>query len=126
LNPPPTREGLIVMRFNQCLAIVALVLAGCAANPEIEGGDTLAPAATPTAADAEPQASAAVTPDLVVDVNDLAARAAAPIICRDMLKPNSNVIVRQCLTEADWKRYRTVEARKAAQIVRMMQGGGYR
>jgi hypothetical protein len=117
------------MRFNQCLVIVALVLVGCATNPELEGGDTLASAAlaaTPTAADAEPQASAAVTPDLVVDVNDLAARAAAPIICRDMLKPNSNVIVRQCLTAADWKRYRTVEAQKAAQIVRMMQGGGYR
>jgi hypothetical protein len=109
------------------LAFAGLVVAGCAANPELESSNAAAsvvPAAT--AADARPEAAAAVTPDLVVDVKDLAARAPSPIICRDMLKPNSNVIVRQCLTEPDWKRYRAAEAQRAAQLVRMMQGGGYR
>jgi hypothetical protein len=115
------------MRFKPCLAFAALVLAGCAANSELEDVGTLASAApAATAADATSQASGAVTPDLVVDVNDLAARAPAPVICRDMLRPNSNVIVRQCLTEADWKRFKTAEAQRAAEIVRMMQGRAYR
>jgi hypothetical protein len=116
-----------VERFKQCLALAALVVAGCAAQRELEVSNTVPSFAAPaTATDAGPRAATAVTPDLVVDVNDLAARAPAPVICRDMLKPNSNVIVRQCLTEADWKRFKTAEAARAAQIVRMMQGGGYR
>lgn len=115
------------MRFKQCLTLAALVLAGCAANSELEDGDTLASAApAATAADATSQASAAVTPDLVIDVNDLAARAPAPVICRDVLRPNSNVIVRQCLTQADWKRFQTAEAQRAGEIVRMLQGRAYR
>jgi hypothetical protein len=116
-----------MVRFKLYLALAVLVLAGCAANPEIEEGDTLASAApAATVADATPRSSTAVTPDLVVDVNDLAARAPAPVICRDMLRPNSNVIVTQCLTEAGWKRYKTAEARRAGEIVRMMQGRVYR
>jgi hypothetical protein len=115
----------MVVRFNQYLAIAALVLAGCASNPDLEEGGTVASAAPATRAG--PQASAAaVTPDLVVDVNDLAARAPAPVICRDMLRPNSNVIVRQCLTQADWKRFKIAEAQRAAEIVRMMQGRAFR
>ncbi len=123
----PVCEEVVVGRFKQCLALAVWVLAGCAANPELDDGGTLvstAPAAA--AADATPQGSAAVTPDLVVDVNDLAARAPAPVICRDMLERNSNVMIRRCLTEAAWKRYKNAEAQHAASIVRMLQGGAYR
>jgi len=116
-----------VVPFKQYLALAALVVAGCAANPELESGDTVVSAALAgSATNAAPRAGAAVTPNLVVDVNDLAARAPAPVICRDMLKPNSNVIVRQCMTAADWKRYSTAEAEQAGAIVRMLQGGAYR
>ena len=115
------------MQFKQFVALVACVLTGCTANRDLGDGGAPAPIATASVVTSSPpQGAVAVTPDLVVDVNDLAARAAAPIICRDLLKPNSNVIVRQCLTEADWKRYKNAEAQKAAQIVRMMQGGAYR
>jgi hypothetical protein len=113
-----------VVRFKLYLALAALVVAGCAANPEIESGASAALAGSAT--NAAPRAGAAVTPNLVVDVNDLAARAPAPVICRDMLKPNSNVITRQCMTEADWKRYKIAEAANAAEIVRTLQGGAYR
>lgn len=113
--------------FKQSLALAALVLAGCAANPPLESRNTVASTALArSATNAAPRAGAAVTPNLVVDVNDLAARAPAPVICRDMLKPNSNVITRHCMTEADWKRYKNAEAQHAASIVRMLQGGAYR
>ena len=116
-----------MVRFKQCMALAALVLAGCAASPELEDGVTLA-SATPAAraTDATPQASAAVTPDLVVDVSDLAARNPPLVICRDLLQRNSNVIVRQCMTEAQWKRFKQIEAQEAAAIVRGLQGGAYR
>ena len=115
------------MRFKQCMALAALVLAGCAVSPELGDGGTLV-SATPgaTATDAAPQASSAVTPDLVVDVSDLAARNPPLVICRDLLQRNSNVILRQCLTEAQWKRFKQLEAQEAAAIVRGLQGGAYR
>ena len=116
-----------MVRFKLYLALAALVVAGCAANPETESGDTVASAALAgSATNAAPRAGAAVTPNLVVDVNDLAARAPAPVICRDMLKPNSNVITRRCMTEGDWKRYQNAEAQNAASLVRQLQGGAYR
>jgi len=127
VNLPPTREGLIVVRLKPYMTLAALVLVGCAANPELESGDTVASTALAgSTTNAAPRAAAAVTPNLVVDVNDLAVRAPAPVICRDMLKPNSNVITRQCMTEADWKRYKNAEAQHAASLVRMLQGGAYR
>lgn len=116
-----------MVRFKLCLILAALVLAGCAANPELQSGATLASTALAgSATNAALPAGAAVAPNLVIDVNDLAARAPAPVICRDMLKPNSNVITRQCMTEADWKRYKYAEAEHAASIVRMLQGRAYR
>jgi hypothetical protein len=66
-----------------------------------------------------------VTPDLVVDVNTLAARAAEPVICREVLKQGSNVHVVYCLTRADWRRYRRAEADEAEDLTRAMQSGSY-
>jgi hypothetical protein len=113
-------------RFKQCLAVAVLVLASGAAHvaaAQEANPSPAAPAATPSATRSEP--SAAVTPDLVVDVNQLAARAPEPAICREVLKQGSNVHVIYCLTRADWRRYRRAEADDAEEFVRALQGGTY-
>lgn len=114
-----------MVRFRFFLALAALLVASCAAAPELDQAaastELTQPATTTTAS-----AASSVTPNLVVDVNDLAARAGAPIICREMLKQSSNVVTTQCMTAADWKRFERREAQEAAEIVRMLQGSRYR
>ena len=65
-------------------------------------------------------------PVKVVDAAELIAREPPRVICREILKPNSNVHVLQCLTAENWKIWDRAEARNAAAIVRMMQGNPYR
>ena len=117
-------------RFKPCIALVTLLAAGCAGTSEFAGGDRAqdeAQATTPAAPAAAPAAagSAAASP-AVVDVNALVAATPAPLICRQMLKPNSNVIITPCLTAADWKLYQRRQEQNSQELVRMMQGGGYR
>jgi hypothetical protein len=93
--------------------------AGCAGSRE-NLADTTVPAA-------EPEAVAAARPTttpLTVDGNALAQRGV--ITCREILKPNSNVHINQCMTAEDWRRWERLEAQRAAELVRMMQGGRYR
>ena len=115
-------------RYLQCLALVVLLLSGCAGAPQRDAASAPAPATEPAAAapSGAPTAAAVVTPNLIIDVNDLAARAPAPFICRDVLKQGSNVLVRQCMTEANWKFYRRRDAQQAAELTRMLQGSHYR
>jgi hypothetical protein len=78
------------------------------------------------AAVAEADDSGAVVPDTIVDANELVARTPPPVICRQMLKQGSNVIIQQCMTAKDWKLYERREALEAQSFVRMLQGGAYR
>ena len=104
------------------VALATLLVAGCAAAPEVaeQTPTTVAPIAVAESA------VAAVVPDAVLDIEELNASTSPPVICRDMLKPNSNMHERRCMTEADWKVYERVAARRAEELTRMLQGGLYR
>jgi hypothetical protein len=78
-----------------------------------------APAAEQAAAPAaEPTAAGAVT---VVDGNQLAARSADTLLCRDLLVRGSNQMRRMCGTAEQWKLYERREADAAGEMVRRMQ-----
>jgi hypothetical protein len=109
-----------MVRFKQCFAVAVVALVGAVAHAQqSQDGDASA------AKTERRQQSGAVTPDLVVDVNQLAARAPDPVICRDVLKQGSNTHVIYCLTRADWRRYKRIEADEAEDFVRALQGGTY-
>jgi len=116
-------------KFYVALAAVALA-AGCAAAPERaaengvagEPAQEAAGAATTTARGAA--VADTVTPSLAIDAIDPAPE--SRVTCREMLKQGSNVIITQCMTLADWKRFERRQARDAQEIVRMLQGGAYR
>jgi hypothetical protein len=115
-------------RFRPCIVLSVLLAAGCAGAPEVadEATPPLAVASTtPAVANAAP-ASSSADGVLVVDVNELAAATPPPLICRQMLKQNSNVIITRCLTEENWKRFYRQEALEAQEIVRMLRGSKYR
>ena len=131
--------------IKACVALVTLLAASTFANSQ-EVADEAPAAATPAAEEAPvaptpvaeeiPAASssgepvlAAADPDApvkVVDAAALIARDPPPVVCREMLKRNSNVHILQCLTAEQWKIYQRAEAADAARIVRMMQGNPYR
>lgn len=110
--------------MSRAKAYVALVMmlaaAGCASGPEVADEAPAAPAV------AASNGSSTVVPDAVVDANELVARTPPPVICRQMLKQGSNVIIEQCMTERDWKLFERRQAQDAAEIVRMLQGSRYR
>ena len=101
-------------------AWVVLLVSACA------GARQSAPVDLAAAPSAVPADLAPITPDLIVDANELIARQPTPPICRDVLRQNSNVIVTRCMSAADWKTYERREAREAEAVVRMLQGGHYR
>ena len=107
------------------VVLAALLAAGCASSPEVadEAPAAAAFAATSGAGTAAPSS---VVPNTVVDANELIARTPPPVICKEILKPGSNVHIQQCMTADNWKRYERYEAQNAAELVRMMQGGAYR
>ena len=117
--------------FKVYVALATLLAAGCARGPEVADVAAAAPAiaataATPAATTGGETAAldaATIVPDRIVDANDLVARTPAPVICREMLKQGSNVIVQQCMTEENWKRFERQQAREAQEFVRMLQNG---
>jgi len=115
------------MRRSQAVVVLAtMLIAGCASAPEVEGARfAAASAAAPAESPAAPP-SAAIVPDTILDANDLVARTPARPICRDVLKPGSNVHVKRCMSAADWKVWDQIEAKQAGELTRMMQGGKYR
>jgi hypothetical protein len=117
-------------RVVACVALLTSALAtGCAGNRE-NRVDATAAAATPTApavttlaaAPAAEQAApgAGVT---VIDGNQLAARSADTLLCRDLLVRGSNQMRRMCGTAEQWKLYERREAQAAGEMVRRMQQG---
>jgi hypothetical protein len=111
--------------------LTSALASGCAGNRE-NLADTataaLVPAATAVAAapvaQAAPDQAATSQAAKVVDGNQLAQRSALTPICRDMLRPGSNVLVRRCMTAAQWKAYQRQEAQQAGELVRSLQRGG--
>ncbi len=115
------------MRPTQAYAVLALLLAAvCASGPEVaDEAGIAAPALVATPSSSSPVAGT-VVPDTVIDANELIASTPAPPICREVLKPNSNVHERRCMSAEHWKLWERAEAQRAAEIVRMMQGSAFR
>lgn len=114
--------------FKPCVALGVLLAAGCAGAPEIADEAAPPPAVASTTPVVANTAAATSSTDgvLVVDVNELAAATPPPLICREMLKQNSNVIVTQCGTAEQWKTFYRREEEDARATVRMLQGSHYR
>ena len=115
------------MRPTEAYVVVAMLLAaGCASSPEVADEAAIAaPALAATPSSAGPTAGT-VVPDTVIDANELIANTPAPPICREVLKFNSNVHERRCMSAEHWKQWERAEAQRAAEIVRMMQGSAFR
>lgn len=112
----PARAGPAVL--------AALLLAACASTPSEEvARDDSKPDAIASESRAPPSAPV-VTPSRTVDANQLARLPA--IVCRDVLKPGSNVLITQCMTVEGWKAYERREADQAEETVRMLQGSRFR
>ncbi len=109
-----------------CLALLTSALtAGCAGNRENVAATEPA-AAAPTVVTVAAAAAAPAAPGqapTVVDGNQLAARAAATPICREVLRRGSNVHVTECRTAEQWRIYQRAEAEAAGELVRRMQRG---
>jgi hypothetical protein len=113
------------------VVLAALVAAGCASDPQVatETAPTEAIAtAAPTLATAPSPTTtgSAAVPDAVLDANALIASTPPRQICRDMLRPNSNVRQRTCMSAEQWQIYDRAEAQRAGELVRTWQGGAYR
>lgn len=104
----------------------SVLAAGCAGSRGnlAETGTTAPPPAPTAAAESAPESAAAAQPNTIVDGNALAQRTLP--ICREILRPGSNVIITQCMSAENWKAYERREEREAQEIVRMLQGGRYR
>lgn len=119
------------------VVLAALIAAGCASNPEVatesDAAAAVATAAPPLAAAASPATagsatagSATAAPDTVIDANELIASTPPRPVCREMLRPNSNVRQTYCMTAEQWQIYDRAEAQRAGELVRTFQGGAYR
>jgi hypothetical protein len=113
-------------RIKAYVALAALLAAGCTSTSEVADEAAVAAPAVAATQSAAGGAPSTIVPDTVVDANEIIARTPPPVICKEILKPGSNVHVRQCMTAENWKRYDRYEAQNAAELVRMMQGGLYR
>jgi type V secretory pathway adhesin AidA len=125
-------------RVLYCLLLLTSALAaGCAGSRDNLAADT-APAATPAvavAAAATPvtavaasvaqaaPADGAAPATTMVDGNQLAARSADTLLCRELLVRGSNQIRRMCGTTEQWRVYERREAQAAGEMVRRMQQG---
>jgi hypothetical protein len=108
------------------VVLAALLIAGCASSPEVADEAPAAAPAVAASSSSEDASSGAIVPNTVVDANEIIARTPTAPICREILRPNSNVHERRCMSAEHWKLWDQAEAQRAAQIVRMMQGNPYR
>ena len=53
-----------------------------------------------------------VVPNTVVDANELVARTPPPVICKEILKPGSNVHIQQCMTADELETLRALRSAK--------------
>ena len=128
------------------VVLAALVATGCARAPDAAVEAAVSPATAAPSATAAPPAtavpaanatasaapgaesagSAVVIPDAVIDANELVANTPARPVCREVLRPNSNVRTKQCMSAEAWELYDRAEAQRAGELLRTWQGGRYR
>lgn len=110
--------------FKLCVALTTALAAACASTPNPPTASAGAQAAlVAEAAERAPGAELESSEVLVVDASNQ--DPGSVISCREMLKPASNVIVTQCMSENDWKRYKRQQEIWAQQQLRRMQGSGF-
>ncbi len=92
------------MRPTKAYVVLAMLLAaGCASSPEVADEAAIAaPSLAALPSSASPSAGT-VVPDAVIDANELIASTPAPPICREVLRPNSNVHETLCMSAEHWK-----------------------
>jgi|GEM_PF-6136008 hypothetical protein len=102
-----------------CCSICILVpfLASCAASPKEAASEVLR---APT----EPETAAVATSAPVVDLSKQSANAVENTgqVCKEILKPNSNMIINVCGTPAQWKVFKAAQERQAQEFLSRMQG----
>jgi len=103
------------------IVLLAALAAACASAPP-ETSEVAAAATVPTA-DAT-ALTAAATDAVVLNAEEF--DPGSEVVCADMLKTGSNVIVRRCLSRRDWKRFEQMQAQQAQELLRTWQGGAYR
>jgi hypothetical protein len=109
-------------KYKSLAALLTMMLAGgCASAPQTADNAEGAAATDPAVI-----AFADAAPVLQLDIEEFDSDPRHEIVCRQMLKPASNVIVQHCLSRDDWKQYERAEARHAQAMLRIMQGGAYR
>ena len=113
------------MRPVDCVAaaLLAAWLGGCASAPE-QTAANVAPVAVEPRDAAAPLDAAGLEP-VVVNLAPSDEHPDLVVTCREMLKPGSNVIIKRCMTQSDWKKYKRLEARMAQQTLRLMQGNAF-
>jgi hypothetical protein len=131
-------------RTGYAVVIATLLATGCASAPQQTAEDGRAETARAEGG----AATAAAEPGVSANANDVLANEALAnevlanrvlvvdaretpdpglnVTCREMLKQGSNVIITQCMSQDDWKKFKRRQARDAAEIVRMLQGSAYR
>jgi len=112
-----------------CVVLSLLLAAGCASSPEVADEAAVAApslAAAPSAPSAPSSSTETIVPDTVIDANELIANTPPPPICRQVLKMNSNVHERRCMSAEHWKMWDQAEARRAAELLRTWQGSAFR
>jgi hypothetical protein len=109
-----------------CVALlIAVGAAGCASAPETSARAGTAETATGSApSSAVNLASTEVTPDLTVDATEQ--NPGGRVVCRDILKQGSNVIVTRCMTLDAWEVFERIQEQQAKEFLRAVQGGTYR
>ena len=120
-------------RFNCLLGFAtALFAAGCAVQDvttQSASGAAIAQADTAQAssgAGTEAVARAVEGEPTALELRDFAPNDNTGSVCRQMLKPLSNVIITKCMTPHDWKEFERRESEWAQQILRTFQGSAYR
>jgi hypothetical protein len=135
-----------MVSVQTCCSICILVpfLAGCAAplkeaaseGPRSQAAPepTAVATSSPSAAADDGASAAAIAevsaasfepaPNPVVDLAKQAANAAENTgqVCKEMLKPNSNVIINVCGTPAQWKVFKAAQERQAQELLSRWQG----
>lgn len=109
-------------RLKSWLVVLLAALAAACASVPPETSEVAAAATVPKAGATALTAAAA---DAVV-LNAEEFDPSSEVVCADMLKPGSNVIVRRCMTRRDWKLFEQMQAQQAQQLLRTWQGGAYR
>ena len=110
--------------IKYCLTVASLLAAGCASVP----AETTANVGAPSVQDGGAATAAVVSKDdpSVVQLEVKPMNPGGVISCREVLQSFSNVIVTRCMSQDDWRRFKSQQAQQAREILRTMQGGAFR